>query len=267
MSQTDINTSTEYDHLDEEREAVMSLGEHLEELRIRILVSLGCIVIFSIVGGVFAQQIHAFLLQPYQDATEHPLLLQAVFGPIEVIIRIALLSGFIASFPFVLFIIWGFISPAVTRKAAILGNISVLISALLFYAGLAFAWVYVFPFSLHIMFTGFLPEGTIAQTSLEKYYSFLFLIHLGAGLLFQIPLLIVALGALGILTIAWHKKTWRYAVVMIFVFSAFVTPPDPISMAILASPLIVLYILAIGIVWLIERIRRKRFEKEFGPEA
>ena len=84
------------------------------------------------------------------------------------------------------------------------------------------------------------------------------MVHMGAGLIFQVPLLIVALGALGILTVEWHKKYWRFFITAVFILSAIITPPDPLTQSILAGPIIALYAIAVGIVWLLERSRRKK---------
>jgi sec-independent protein translocase protein TatC len=105
-----------------------------------------------------------------------------------------------------------------------------------------------------------LPYQAIAQTTIEKYYSFLFLIIIGTGLTFQLPLLVILLGALGIVTMEWHKKAWKFIIVLLFLFSAIITPPDPLSMFVLAIPLVALYFSSVGIVWLIELRRKKEIE-------
>ena len=105
-----------------------------------------------------------------------------------------------------------------------------------------------------------LPYQAIAQTTIEKYYSFLFLILIGTGVTFQLPLLVILLGSLGIITMEWHKKAWKFIVIFLFLFSAIITPPDPLSMIVLAIPLMALYFTSVGIVWLIELRKEKEYQ-------
>ncbi|HBS04571.1 MAG TPA: twin-arginine translocase subunit TatC [Leptospiraceae bacterium] len=252
-------TAYENDDLDP-RERYMSLGDHLEELRKRLLWILGVVLVATVGFGIFSYDLHSILVQPFKAVSDYPLLLQAVAGPLDVVIRLSLLLGTLTTAPIILWILWGFITPAVSRKVAWIGNMSVLASGFLFWGGVIFTWFNLFPISLEMFFKVMLMglENTIPQTTIEKYYSFLFMVHMGAGLIFQIPLLIVALGALGILTIEWHKKYWRFFITAVFILSAIITPPDPITQSILAGPIIVLYGIAVTIVWFLERSRRKK---------
>ncbi|MBU44982.1 MAG: twin-arginine translocase subunit TatC [Spirochaetaceae bacterium] len=250
------------DYLDEQdpRERYMSLGDHLEELRKRLLWIIGVVIFASVGFGIFSYDLHSILVQPFKAVSDYPLLLQAVAGPLDVVIRLSLLLGILSTAPIILWILWGFVTPAVSRKVAWIGHMSVLTSGLLFWGGVVFTWFNLFPISLEMFFKVMLMglENTIPQTTIEKYYSFLFMVHMGAGLIFQVPLLIVALGALGILTVEWHKKYWRFFITAVFILSAIITPPDPLTQSILAGPIIALYAIAVGIVWLLERSRRKK---------
>ncbi|GIX40305.1 MAG: sec-independent protein translocase protein TatC [Leptospiraceae bacterium] len=238
----------------------MTLGDHLEELRLRIFAILGVWIITSSIIGIFSTNIHKFLVQPFKEITSEPLILGTVYGPLEVYFKLSIILGILVSLPISLSILWGYITPALSRRAAILGHIVVFISSLLFWGGVIFAWIYLFPLSLKMMLNYFLPDQTIAQTTIEKYYSFLFLILIGTGVTFQLPLLVILLGSLGIVTMEWHKKAWKFIVVLLFLFSAIITPPDPLSMIVLAVPLMLLYFISVGIVWLIELRRKKEYE-------
>lgn len=242
-------------------EKLMSLGDHLEELRRRILWIAAILTAAGIGAFTFSDEIHLFLTAPYRKITDLPLLLGGVFGPMEVIVELSLLVAFIGTLPFLVIILWQFITPALETKAARIGYLIIFFSTILFWGGVAFCYIYLFPISLEMMMMNFLPPGTSPQVTLEKYYSFLFLLHLGCGLLFQIPILIIALGATGLVPIQMHKKTWRYVVVGVFVFAALITPPDPISMTVLAAPLLLLYAFAIGVVALLERRLRRRYQE------
>lgn len=251
---------------EDERERFMSLGEHLEELRRRLLWILAVLVVASGTAGGFIEKIHSFLVQPYLRIAPgvagipgaNRLLLGSVYGALEIYFKLSMMVGMIVTLPIALSLLWGFVTPAVSRRTARIGHGAVAASTLLFWLGVAFAWLVLFPMSLDMMLNTFLPEGVVAQTSLEKYYSFLFMIVLGSGLTFQLPMVVVMLGAIGIVTTAWHAKVWRYVIIAILLFAGFITPPDPFSIFALAIPLIVLYIVSVGLVWLLERARRRR---------
>ncbi|MCS7204483.1 MAG: twin-arginine translocase subunit TatC [Leptospiraceae bacterium] len=240
------------------REKYMTIGDHLEELRKRIFAIIGVWLAASIFVGIFSPYIHSILVQPYREYSNEPLILGTVYGPLEIYFKLSLILGFIIALPISLAIMWGFITPAVSQRAATIGYTVVISSAFLFWLGVWFAWKYLFPLSLRMMFQLFLPAETVPQTSIEKYYSFLFFLLIGTGATFQLPLVVILLGFLEILTLEWHKKAWKFIVVSIFFFSAFITPPDPFSMFVMAFPLLLLYGVSVGIVWLFE-LRRKRY--------
>lgn len=241
-----------------ERDREMTLGAHLEELRRRILLSIAVITVSSVTIGWFIMPIHAFLTAPYRELTGLLLYLGSAYTSFQILIQVSLLLGILVSFPVVLFVLWGFAAPAVANRTAALVRIAMGASAFLFWSGVALCWFYLFPISLGFLFKEFLPPGTTPQVTLEKYYDFLFMLHVGSGIVFQMPLVFVILGAAGILTMEFHKRAWRMIVVAIVVFAAIITPPDPLSQIFLMVPLLVFYVGSLIIIWFIERSRRKR---------
>ncbi|MCB1309275.1 MAG: twin-arginine translocase subunit TatC [Leptospiraceae bacterium] len=257
----------QYDHLEQEvdpDEKYMSIGEHLEELRRRLIGILAVIAATSLVAGIFYRQIHGFLIGPYLEVTEqkHDLILNRMYGNIEIIFKLSFMMGFVVSLPICIFILWGFVTPAVTRRTAWLGHLTVAASTFLFWLGIYVCWIYIFPISMQFLLVDTLLEGVAPMTSLENYYSFVMVLHIGSGLAFQLPIIMISLGALGIVTTDWHKAYWRYIVILTLVFSAIITPPDPGSMFILGLMLQGLYAISFLVVWIIERMRRKREIKE-----
>ena len=234
------------------REAYLSVGDHLESLRRHLITVLVIILALSLIFFGVSRFLHSFLISPYSELTGQKLLLRNVYGGVEVLIKISIMSGITFGLPFCFSIIWRFVTPALSRPTAWRGHFSVAASALLFWLGLATAWLYIFPFALTFLFQDMLLEGVSPQTTVEKYYSFLFLLHIGCGLVFQIPLLTVVLGWLGILSVAWHKKKWKYVAVSTLVFCAFITPPDPLSQLFLSFLLLFLYAVSVFIVFLLE---------------
>ena len=260
-----------YGHLPDEDESdrYMTLGEHLDELRQKIIYSSLAIFLISLGSGIFSDEIHKFLTSPFlKMKIPNPLvpggfltpslILGNIYGPMEVMILVAVSAGFILSLPIILVLFWGFITPALSRKTARVGYVSVAASTILFWAGIYFCWVYVYPISLEFMLLGMLPLGTQPVLTLETYYDFLIMLHVGSGLLFQLPVLFVLLGALGILSLEWHKRVWKYVILGIVIFAALATPPDFLSQIIFSIPLVVLYVISLLIIWLIERGRKKK---------
>lgn len=252
-----------------QKEAYLTIGDHLEELRWRLIFIFAIILILSIVCFIFGKTIHNFLIQPYLELTAHKLLLHNVYGSLEVLLKLSFMLGFTFGLPICLSLLWGFVTPAIKNKHAWWGHCTVAASSLLFWSGLWLAWQYLFPLSLQFLFQSMLLEGVAPQTTVEKYYSFLFLLHIGCGLVFQLPLLIIILGWLNILSMAWHRKNWKYIALITLVLAAVITPPDPLSQLVLAGLMCALYATAVFIVWLIERMRRKqerKYEKEYERE-
>lgn len=260
-----LDEHSDYDDLDDynTREKHMSIGDHLEELRIRLIAIIVVLLLFSVLAGIYSSRIHELVIAPYRALTNNrDLFLMNVYGPFESIVKLSLLTGFSVSFPVILYILWGFVSPAVTGLTAFLGRLVVAVSAILYWGGMIFTWFYILPLSLKFMIIDLALPGTVPQLTLERYYSFVFMLELSSGLVFQLPLVLVLLGAMGILTIEFHKFIWKYVLVGIFVFSALATPPDPLSQVLFSIPLIVLYITAVFIVWIIEFMQNRRRKKE-----
>ena len=151
-----------------------TVGEHLEDFRKHLIWIIFFIIFFCSITLIFSNQLHNFLITPYTKLTNQKLLLQNVYGGLEVLVSIGINVGLILVLPIILSIIWHFISPAFSKKALIIGNISVAITTLLFWFGVIFAWIYLLPISLSFLFQDFMLQGVSPQTTVEKYYSFVF---------------------------------------------------------------------------------------------
>ena len=251
---------------EEESGDMMSLGDHLEELRKRIFGIIIVLVVSSVLIGVFFNPIHSILKKPFFDVVvkafpDITFIQRDVTGQFFVIIKLAVAIGSTVSLPIVFSILWRFVTPAVSRGAAWVGHSVIIFSSALFWGGMFICWKFIFPLALKFLLLGWLDDVK-PMLSIESYYGFLLWVHIGAGIGFQLPLVITILGAAGILTADWHKRNYRYFVVGIFVFGAVVTPPDPTTQVILASSLCTLYGISILIVWLIEKMKRKRAAAE-----
>ena len=229
----------------------MGFLDHLEELRWRLIKSVISILIGSIISFQFMDIILYFLLKPTYD-TSTPINLQvlSVQGMFLIKWFIAFASGFIISLPILTYQFWKFIAPGLKVNEKKYSIPIVFFSFISFILGVSFGYFILIPFSLE--FFSSVSEGQVENNfSIQYYFSFLTWLLIGAGLIFQLPVLSLLLSIIGLLTPAFMRHYRRHSIIVILVLSSFITPPDPVSMIIMAFPLIFLYELSIGISWLV----------------
>src|SRR6202048_3854591 len=245
----------------------MGFLDHLEELRKRIIY---CII--SVVVGFFAcwayrEQIYAIMQKPIMNAlrsngmTDKLVYLNPT-EPFNLYLKISALAGLFLTSPFILYQVWMFISPGLYRneKRYVVPFMASTIA--LFSAGGYFGYKIVYPQALTFLIDfgrQFQPMITIGE------YTQLFLsIILGMGLIFEMPILIFFLALMGIVSAACMWKHFRYAILIIFIIAAIVTPtPDIVNMCIFAAPMLALYGFSIGVSWLVHPTQRNaRKEKQ-----
>ena len=231
----------------------MPFLDHLEELRWRLIKSIASVLIGAVISFYFIDQIIEFLVQP-TEALKNSMDLQVlkVQGMFMIKWSIALFGGIIISIPVLTFQIWKFVAPGlyIDEKKYIIPLI--IFTFLSFLCGLIFAYVIVIPFSLGF-FTSVGFEGIQNNFSINYYFSFITWLMIGSGLIFELPVIVFILSVIGLLTPAFMRHYRRYAIVIILVLSAFITPPDPVSLVLMSIPLLVLYELSIGVSWLVNR--------------
>ena len=231
----------------------MGFLEHLEELRWRLIKSFISITFGSILSFGFIDKILSILLLPTLETTI-PINIQVLSVQGMFIIKwfISFISGFILAFPVLIYQLWKFISPGlkVNEKKYVFPIVFFSFSS--FVIGISFGYFVLIPFSLE--FFSSIGMGNVENNySIQYYFSFLSWLLLGSGVIFQLPVVSLMLSALGLLTPAFMRHYRRHSIVSIFILSSFITPPDPVSMLIMAVPLILLYELSIGISWLVNR--------------
>ncbi len=239
------------DYLDEVPDDMeMSLFDHLEELRLRIFYALIAIVLGIIVCFVFVNPIVRLLEVPAQGAK----FLQLAPGEyFFVSLKVAGYSGILVASPFVLYQIVQFVLPGLTRRERRLLGPVVLGSTVLFVAGLAFAYYALVPAALNFFIT--YGEGVVEQMwSIERYFEFVLLLMFSTGLAFQIPIIQLLLGALGIVSSQQMLTGWRVVILAAAVLGAVLTPStDPVTQSLLAGAVLGLYFGGIGLVKLVGR--------------
>ena len=233
----------------------MGFLDHLEELRWRIIKGLLAIIIGSAVSFGFIDQILEILLKP-TTATSYRIALQvlSVQGMFLIKWFIAFISGFVLAMPVVVYQIWKFVTPGLKINEKRYALPVVLFACISFITGVSFGYLVLIPFSLEF-FSG-MGAGLVENNfSITYYFSFLTWLLLGAGLVFQLPVLSLFLSAIGVLTPPFMRHYRRHAIVTILILSSFITPPDPVSMLMMAVPLVVLYEISIGVSWMVNHRR------------
>ena len=243
----------------------MPLLDHVREFRDRLIRSSIAVLLGSIGGWVFYQEIIRLLTLPFCDlgSTTSPvngkcgdLYVNGILGPFNLQVKIALLTGVIASAPVWIYQLWAFITPALHKKEKRVTITFVLIATPLFMTGAFLAYL-ILPHAVKVLL-GFTPDNLGNLVRFDEYLDFVLRLILIFGLAFVLPLFLVALNLLGALSGRAILKPWRLAVFLCFLFTATFTPtPDPVTMTLLAIPLCLLYFLS-GLVALLVDRRRDR---------
>lgn len=224
----------------------LTLVEHLSELRKRLIICLVSLGIGTVLSLPFSSWALKILKLPAAGLIER----LAFFSPAEaclIYMRIAFLSGLIISMPLILYQIWAFIAPAVEEKIKRRANTFILFCFVTFILGCLFAYFILIPPALRFLL-GFAKEDLEPVISASKYISFVISLILGCGLVFQMPVLSLILTKLRIINAKILRKKYKYAIVIIFIVAAIITPtPDAFNMLILALPMLFLYEISIWI--------------------
>lgn len=224
----------------------MSLGDHLEELRWRLVLAIAGVLIATVLCLVLGPQILHLIQLPYnQIVPDKPL---TTFGPADgftAYMKISLISGLVISSPWVFYQLWMFIGAGLYPKEKKYVYCAIPFCAFLFISGALFFVIFVAPVSLKffIKFNEYI--GVSSTWEFKKYIALITSLTLVFGAAFQTPVAIFILTKIGLVSIDTLKKTRKYALLTVFVLSAIVTPPDVVSQVALAIPLYMLFELGI----------------------
>jgi len=253
----------------------MPLLDHLRELRGRVIKSALFIFLLAIAGWIYYDDIIATLSAPVCDlraaqATDSAecgaLYIAGVLGPLNLQLKVSFLAGVILAAPFWLYQIWAFIAPALSWREK-RNSVLFIVAATPFFAlGATLAYI-VLPLAIKVLF-GFTPDALDNLIRFDDYLDFVLRLILIFGIAFELPVFLVSLNLIGILSGRSILKPWRFAIFGItFFVAAFSPTADPLSMAALAVPLILLYYGAGGIALVVDRRRDKKRNKYADQEA
>lgn len=166
-------------------------------------------------------------------------------GQVNMFVWMCILAGFILAFPYILWQIWSFISPALYEKERKNAKFFIFISSLLFFLGVLFGYFIIIPMSVNFVATFSVSEMVKNQFTLESYIGMFKTSVISGGLFFELPIIIYFLTKLGIVTPEFLRKYRKYAIVIVLIIAAIVTPPDVVSQTIVAIPMLIIFELSV----------------------
>ncbi len=246
----------------------MSFWAHLQELRLRLIRMSLAFLLAAGVAWWFKEVLFVLLTQPYvqgwaADGTAPSLHFSDPAGLFVSYVKISMLGGFVLSLPIQLYQVWAFIAPGLYAKEKWIAIPFVVLSCLLFCVGAYFGWSVVFPNAFgYLLKYAEIPLDSTLQVQptvmIESYLTFVMRALLAFGLVFEIPVVVLFLSLVGVINHTHLIKFFRYFIVIAFILSAVITPPDPLSQILLAGPLILLYGVSIVIAWIVTRIKQRK---------
>lgn len=247
----------------------MPLREHLRELRSRTLLAAGGILVAACVGWFLYTPAFAMLQRPLlRMAAQRDQLIAVNFGGVvtslDIRFRVAVFLGLIISSPWWLYQVWAFVVPGLTRRERLTTIGYVAAAVPLFVGGCALAW-FSLPRAIEAL-SGLTPHGAANLIDAQQYLAFVMHFVLAFGIVFVLPVLMIALNVAGLVSGRRWFSWWRWAVVICSAFAAVITPtPDAVSMLIVGGIACGLYFAAAGTCLLRERLRRGRDDPAVLP--
>ncbi len=234
-----------------------TLVEHLDELRARIFVSLGALAVGFAVAFIFHHRVIHWLNRPLPAKNKHPITL-SVAEPFLTSVKVSLAVGLALALPIVLWQLWSFLAPAVEEHAQRMVAVFVLFATALLVAGIAFGYFLVLPQAIHFL-TNF--DDTLYKVEIRAgpYYSFVLTVLIAVGLVFELPIFILALVRLGVLSTRTLRKNRRLGYFIVAVVAVLLPGIDPVTTTLEAIPLMVLYE---GSIWLSVLMERRSPQME-----
>ena len=257
LPQDDLELDREDADLELSEGGKMSFLEHLDELRKRIIRAVIAVGIGFLIACFYVQQLFDFIMKPLQGMLPSGGTL-VYTDPTEAFvlyIKIAAIAGLLIASPAVMLQVWLFIAPGLYANEKKLAIPFVLMSSFFLIAGAAFSHYVVFPLTWQF-FSSFTTDTVIFMPRIEPTFSIYMKMIIAFGLVFQMPTVVLFLARMGVVTARFLWRHVKYAVLIIFIVAAVVTPDgSPITQAAMAGPMILLYLLSIGLAWMFGKKR------------
>jgi sec-independent protein translocase protein TatC len=234
------------------QEKEMSFLEHLEELRRRIFKMLAAVVVIAVGAYYYSDKLIDYFTKPLPVVY-----FMAPTEAIMVRIKISMIVGVLVGIPVILYQLWMFVGPGLLKREIKIVAPIVLSATIFFLGGASFCFFLVLPYAMKFL----LSYGTANMQpliSIDSYMSFAGMLILAFGLIFELPVVSFILGRVGIVTSRMLSRWRRYAIIIILIAAAILTPtPDMINQLLLAGPLYILYEISILVVWLTGKKRKE----------
>jgi sec-independent protein translocase protein TatC len=238
----------------------MSIWDHLEELRMRLLRSVIVLALSFGVAIIFTSDIIDYLAKPYTDLGGQLLNLEPT-GSIVMYFRVALMSAGIISVPFITYQLLMFIMPGLTNKEKRWVLTAIPFATAFFLIGVAFAWFVMLPTAFEFLYS-FQDDVFSNEWTAQRYFAVLTSMLFWIGVAFEMPVVLYVLAKVGLIGPRQLIQGWRFAVVGIAIAAAVITPTaDPFNMLLVMAPLLVLYVISIILVTFAARSRQQTDQK------
>ncbi len=244
----------------------MGFLQHLEELRMRLIKSIMFIIAGFAVCWVYHDKIWDWVQRPIINALaankmDTTLVYTNPTEPFNIYLKVALIAGIFVASPFILYQLWAFISPGLYRNEKRYVLPFMFSTVGLFVGGGLFGYYMVYPNALTFLID--FSKQMRPMITIGEYLDLFMTIILGLGIVFEMPILAFFLALFGIISPGWMWRNLRYSILIIFVIAAIITPTtDIMNMCVFAAPMIVLYLVSIGVAWLVHPKRRNRKKAE-----
>lgn len=255
-----------HDHDDTPEASRKPLAGHLIELRRRLLLAFGAMVLGTILCFFFVEEIYGFLVRPLADAmgegSTNRLIYTGLTEAFFTYMKVAFFAGVFLTFPFFALQIWGFIAPGLYRNEKHAFLPFLVATPVLFFLGGACVYYLVMPMAwpFFLSFQSMGADTTLPiqlEARVGEYLDLVMVLIFAFGLCFQLPVILTLLGKAGLVNSASLARKRKYAIIATFIVAAFLTPPDVISQVLLAIPILGLYELSIILVRSIEKHAKK----------
>ncbi len=238
-----------------------TLVEHLGELRTRLLISMGSVAVAFAVAFAFQERILRWLARPLPD--DKTLITLGVTEPFFTAVKVSLYAALAVALPILLYQLWSFLAPAFEEHTQRIVALFVLLGTGLFAGGAAFAYFVLLPRALAFL-TDFNSQFYDIDIRASYYYGFVTMVVLGMGLVFEMPIFILALVRLRVVSAAQLRRNWRLGVFLVVLVAVLLPTVDPVSLAFEVVPMLGLYALSIGLATVMEKRWDRAYESSLA---
>jgi sec-independent protein translocase protein TatC len=242
----------------------MPLVSHLNELRRRLMISIG---FFLAAASVCFTKVEYFSNELIALAKGFEFIYVAPAELLMSYIMISVICGMVLSLPVICYQLWKFIRPGLMPKERKAGVLVLIFGMILFFGGAAFAYVIVLPFTLKFFVALNTQSNITAMVSVQNYLNFVVTILVTFGTVFELPIVIILLTQIGLINPKIMRKQRKYAILVIFILAAIITPPDVTSQILVAVPMIVLFEVSTIVSSILFHKKLAKLEKTLGEES